>query len=306
MMVINFFLKRTYRTNANTFQWNKTIKNHQMNGNYQQALKLFQLGIEKNTFEPDSNTYFTILDICKQLKSLSTLRTIHHLIDSSKNLHEISKNSHLKSLLMDTYIKCDDIDGAYHVFQSMNERNLIDYCGLMTGFNNQKQYEKTYELSKQIPSSIQYSSPILCTLLLQACTHLKRYDDGYKIHQNGKHFISTNQLFRNELLNFYLKFHQEKQALDIFEKYHNQQTIIDYTLLMKYYNRKYQPQKTIDLYSHLLKNSNIKIDHIIYVLVLQAIANGCCLYTSQFIYDQIKKFETHIDINNALINMYGN
>lgn len=304
-MLRYLFLKRTYRTNPNTIQWNKMIKNYQISGNYQQALKLFQVGIEKQTFQPDSNTYLTLLDICKQLKSLPTLRTIHQLIDSSKNLQDISKNSHIKSLLMDVYIKCDDIDSAYRVFQSMNERNLIDYCGLMTGFNNHKQYEKTLELSKEIPLSIKYSSSILCTLILQACTQLKQYNDGYKIHENiKKDLILKDKIFRNELLNFYLKFHQEKQALDIFNQY--QQTIIDYSLLMKYYNRQYQPEKTIDLYYRLKKQSNIQIDHIIYVLVLQAIANGCCLYTSEQISNDIKKFGTHIDVNNALINMYGN
>jgi hypothetical protein len=75
---------------------------------------------------------------------------------------------------------------------------------------------------------------------------------------------------------------------------------------MKYYNRQYQPEKTIDLYYRLKTNSHIQIDHIIYVLVLQAIANGCCLHTSKQIHEQIKKYGTNIDINNALINMYGN
>ncbi|CAF4657550.1 unnamed protein product [Rotaria sp. Silwood1] len=313
-MLLNVFFKRTYRTNVNTIQWNKTIRNHQLNGNYQQALKLFQIGIEKKTFQPNSVTYLTMLDICKELKSLSTLRTIHDLIDSSKNLNnnnnnndddDIYNNPRIRSLLMDAYIKCQDLDSACRVFQSMNERNIIDYCGLMTGFNSQEQYEKTYELSKRIPSSIKYSSPLLCTLILQACSELKRYDDGCKIHQNGKHFLPNNKMFMNELLNFYLKFNQEKQALDIFEKYLNQQTIIDYSLLMKYYNYQYQSQKTIDLYHHLKKNSHIQMDHIIYVLVLQAIANGCCLHTSEQIHDHIKKFGTNIDINNALVNMYG-
>lgn len=307
MILRNLILKRTYQTNSNTIQWNKMIKNYQLNGNYQQALKLFQVGLEKQTFQPDANTYLTLLDICKQLKSLSTLRTIHQLIDSSKQYPDISKNSHIRSLLMDVYIKCNDIDSAYHVFKTMNEKNLIDYCGLMTGFNQQKQYDKTFELSKDIPLSIKYSSPILCTLILQACTYLKRYDDGHKIHQNiKKDFISKDKMLRNELINFYLKFYQEKQALEIFNQNQNQQTIIDYTIFMKYYNRIYQPDKTIQLYYHLKNQSSIQIDHIIYVLVLQAIANGCCLHTSQQILNDIKKFGTHIDIENALINMYGN
>jgi hypothetical protein len=306
-MLMNFVFRRTYRTNANTIQWNKTIRTHQLNGNYQQALKLFQIGIEKQTFQPNSSTYLTILDVCKELKSLSTLRAVHQLIDTSKNIDDdISNNPRIRSLLMDVYIKCQDLDNAYRVFQSMNERNLIDYCALMTGFNNQKQYEKTFELAKQIPSAMKSSSPILSTLILQACVELNQYDYAYKIHQNGKHFLPNDKTFMNQLLNFYLKFDQEKQALDIFEKYHQHQTIIDYSLLMKYYNHQYQPEKTIQLYHRLKNNSNIQIDHIIYVIVLQAIAKGCCLYTSQTIQDEIKKFQTHTDINNALINMYGN
>lgn len=312
-MLIRFFSKRTYRTNANTIQWNKTIRNHQVNGNYQQALKLFQLGIEKKTFQPNSVTYLTMLDICKELKSSSTLRTIHQLIDLSKssahnnsNEDDIYNNPRIRSLLMSVYIKYKDLDGAYQVFQSMKERNVIDYCALMTGLNNQEQFERTYELSKQIPLSIKFSSPTICALMLQACTGLNKYDDGYKIYQNGKKFLSTDKMFMNELLNFFLKFNQEKLALDIFENNLNRLTVIDYSLLMKYYNRQYQPQKTIDLYFHLRKNLNIHIDHIIYVLVLQAIANGCSLHTSEQVHDHIRKFGTNVDIDNALINMYGN
>jgi hypothetical protein len=75
---------------------------------------------------------------------------------------------------------------------------------------------------------------------------------------------------------------------------------------MKYYNRKYQPEKTIELYHRLKRNKHLKIDHIIAVLVSQAIANGCCLHTSQEISSDMKSFGTNIDVNNALINMYGN
>ena len=302
-MFIRMIIKRTYhRSNANTIQWNKTIRTHQNNGNYQQALKLFQLGIEKKTFQPDSVTYLTVLDICKQMKSLPIIRTIHQLIDSSN----LSYDPRIRSSLMDVYIKCEDIDGAYRVFQSMKERNVIDYGALMTGLNHQGQYERTWQFSQEIPSTIKYSSAILCTLILQACAELKRYDDGVRIHQMTRKYLSNDRIFLNELMNFYLKFHQEKQALEIFENHSTNRTLIDYSLLMKYYNRQYQPEKTLQLYQRLKSHSKIEIDHIIYVLVLQAIANGCCLHTSQRIEDDVKKFATNIDVNNALINMYGN
>ena len=108
MMFRNIFLKRTYGTHPNTIQWNKNkFETHQLNGNYQQALKLFQIGIEKKTFQPNSVTYLTILDVCKELKSLSTLRTIHNLIDTS---NDISNDPRIRSLLMNVYIKHQDLD----------------------------------------------------------------------------------------------------------------------------------------------------------------------------------------------------
>ena len=300
---MQMIVKRCYhRSNTNTIQWNKTIRTHQNNGNYQQALKLFQLGIEKKTFQPDSVTYLTILDICKQFKSLPTIRNIHQLIDSSN----ISNDPRIRSSLMDVYIKCEDIDNAYRVFQSMKERNIIDYGALMSAFNHQGQYERTWAFSQEIPAKMKYSSSILCTLILQACGELKRYDDGVKIHQFSEKYLAKDRVFMNELMNFYLKFHQEKKALEIFDNHSNNQTIIDYSLLMKYYNRQYQPEKTLQLYQHLKNHSKIEIDHIIYVLVLQAIANGRCLHTSQRIEEEMKKFQLNIDVKNALINMYGN
>lgn len=301
MMLLQIIARRCYHR-SNTIQWNKTIRTHQNNGNFQQAWKLFQLGIEKKTFQPDSVTYLTILDVCKQLKSLPTIRTVHQLIDSSN----ISNNPRIRSSLMDVYIKCEDLDNAQRVFQSMKERNVIDYGALMSAFNHQGQYHRTWIFSQEIPEKIKYSSSILCTLILQACAELKRYDDGVKIHQFCGKDLSNDRIFMNELMNFYLKFHQENQALQIFDNHSNKQTIIDYSLLMKYYNRQYQPEKTLQLYQRLKKQSKIEIDHIIYVLVLQAMANGCCLHSSQQIEEELKTFPMNIDVKNALINMYGN
>ena len=309
-MLRTFLVKRTLQTSANTIQWNKTLRNHQASRNYQQALKLFQIGVEKRTFEPNAATYITMLDICKEMKSLPTLRTIHQLIDATKtsdtSQKEIYNNPRLRSLLMDVYIKCQDLDGAHRVFQSMNEHHLIDYSALMTGFNQQREYERTLQLSNQIPSKMLFSSPILCTLLLQACSELRRYDEGENIHRSVGHLLSKDKILMNELMNFYLKFHKEQQALAIFERHHQQLTVIDYSSFMKYYNRQYQPEKTIDFYHRLKGNARLSMDHIIYVLVLQAIANGCCLRTSEQIRESVRKFESHIDVGNALINMYGN
>lgn len=302
-----FFFKRGYAANSTTIQWNKTLRTHQANGNYQQALKLFQLGVEKNTFQPNATTYLTVLDICKELKSLSDLRTVHQWIDSTKKLDDdIARDPRVRSSLMDVYIKCKDLDSAYRVFQTMNERNSIDYAALMTGWNQDGQFEKTLELAKEMPSAMKFSSPVLCTLILRACAQLQRYDEGRSIHQQAKHWLAKDKIFLNETMNFYLKFHDDKQALDLFQRYPNQQTVIDYSLFMKYYNRQYQPEKTLDFYHRLLKTSSQSIDHIVCVLVLQAIANGCCLHSSEQIRERVKRFGTHLDVNNALIHMYGN
>ena len=75
---------------------------------------------------------------------------------------------------------------------------------------------------------------------------------------------------------------------------------------MKFYNRQYRPEKTIELYQRLKKNVRLSIDHIIIVLVLQAVANGCCVQFADEIVEQTKKsFNTNLDVNNALINMFG-
>ena len=221
-----FIVKRFYRTNSTTLQWNKTIRTHQINGNHQQALKLFQLGIEKNTFQPNSATFLTMLDICKEIKSLSTVRTLHQLIEQSKKIHpddeEIRENPRIWSSLMDVYIKCDDLDGAFRIFQSMKKRNIIDFGSIMAAFNQHEQYEKTLELAKQMSPSMIFSSSVVSTLVLRACAELKRYDDGCEIHQRTKHFLGKDKIFFNEILNFYLKFDDEKNALNLFEHFQHQ------------------------------------------------------------------------------------
>ena len=300
------FIKRFHRTNPTTIEWNKTIRNHQMNGNHQQALKMFQLGIEKNAFQPNSVTYLTIIDVCKQMNSLPTLKMIHQLIESSNkspvDAQEIGDNPRIRSLLMDAYIKCDDLNGAFQVFQSMKQRNNVDYAALMTGFNKRKEYERTWQIAKNIPLSMIKSSPIVATLILQACAHLDKYENGHKLHQHIVHWIPKDRILMNELLNFYLKFNNEKEALNIFQLHLDHQTVVEYSLLMKYFIRRYKPEKAIELYLNLLKKS----DHIIHVLMSQAIANGCCLYSAEKFHEQIKKSSNHIDTQNALINMYGN
>jgi pentatricopeptide repeat protein len=306
-MILRYTLVRRYfRANPTTIEWNQTLRTHHDHGKYQQALKLFQLGIEKKSFVPNVVTYLTMIDVCKRLKSSGTLREIHRLIDASTVEHRHDDDVRLRSSIMDAYMKCDDLSGACDIFRSMKQPNLIDYCSLMTSCNQHAQYETTLDIARDMSTSLIVSSPIVCTLLLQACSALNRYDDGHRIQQLARHWLDKDKIFMNESMNFHLKFDNEQQALDIFERHRNQLTIIDYSSWMKYYNRQCRPDKTIEFYRRLTADTRMSVDHIVYVLVLQAIANGCCSQMSASIIERVNKHGINIDMSNALINMYGN
>ena len=188
----------------------------------------------------------------------------------------------------------------------MKQRNVIDFGAIMAAFNQHKQYEKTLELAKDISPSTIFSSSVLSTLILRACAELNRFDDGCEIHRRAKDFLGKDKIFFNEMLNFYLKFDEEKNAVELFERFPHQQSIVDFSLWMKFYNRQYRPEKTLDFYQRLKKTSRLSADHIIFVLVLQAAANGCCLQLGEELAAEAKKsVGSHLDVNNALINLYG-
>lgn len=302
-------IKRFHRTNPTTIQWNKTLRSHQTNGKHDQALKLFELGIDKKSFQPNSVTFLTMIEVCRDMKCLKSLKFIERLINQSKNdpsdHEEIYQNSRVRSLLMDGFIKCDDLQSAQRVFQSMEQRNNVDYAALMTALNQHGHFDKTWQIGKELSSKFIKSSTIVSTLIIQACAELDRYDEIVKLHRLIEDSLDKDKILFNSLISFYLKFNDEKSAWKIFEKFSSQKTVVEFSLFMKYYVRQHQPEKCLDLFQSMIKNNRVSMDHIPLVLCAQAIANGLCQYSVEPFLEYVHNSPKHMDVENSLINMYG-
>ena len=80
----------------NAVEWNKKLKSYRMQGQGQQALKLFEIGLRKHRFQPDYITYISMLELCKDISDVDNGRYIHRQILNTP----IRDNTRIQTLLM--------------------------------------------------------------------------------------------------------------------------------------------------------------------------------------------------------------
>jgi pentatricopeptide repeat protein len=106
----------------------------------------------------------------------------------------------------------------------------------------------------------------------------------------------------NSALNMFNKCDDLKSAESLFDRI--DRNIISYGSMMKFYNTKNQPEKTVELFERM-KEENLNPNEIIFVLVIDAISTFGDLSLSQPLIDEIpEKFLSDRWIQNALIDLW--
>ncbi|CAF1125375.1 unnamed protein product [Adineta steineri] len=258
----------------------------------QRAIDLF-FQIEK----PNEIILNIFFNACAQLKTKNALNLAKNVFDQL-----VVKSNDLLYSVLNMFIKCDDLKNAEILFDRM-KRDIIAYGSMMKFYNIKNQPLKTLELYEKLQEENFKPDKIILNLFFNACAQLKT-KNALNLAKNvfDQLIIKSNDLLYS-VLNMFIKCDDLKNAEILFDRI--DRDIIAYGSMMKFYNIKNQPLKTLELYQKL-KDENLKPTEITFVLLLDACSEIGDLSLSESLVCQIpESFLSNLYIRNALIDLFG-
>ncbi|MBA0834376.1 hypothetical protein Goarm_006735 [Gossypium armourianum] len=148
----------------NVVSWTVMINGYVQNERFREALKLFVLMLRSDT-RPNQFTFSNVLDACAGCLYLITGLQVHSCILK----FGIPQDLVLSASLVDMYAKCRNIDAAFCVFESMQEKSLVSWNSLIGGYARQGLGRRALqEFDRMISTGINPSQVTMFNVLL-AC-----------------------------------------------------------------------------------------------------------------------------------------
>lgn len=162
--------------------WTAMIEGYILDGQCEKALDLFHQ-MQQGGLEPDKVTYLCILRACSSMVALNHGKSIHaDLIIKCLNMDLAIGNT-----LIDMYIKCESVEDALKVFETLPVQDMITWSAMIAGFSQCADYELAHKYFTDMQEVGFKPNDVTFVSLLSACSHMGLLDEGCK------HFRSMTQ-----------------------------------------------------------------------------------------------------------------
>ncbi|XP_071693118.1 pentatricopeptide repeat-containing protein At1g11290, chloroplastic [Rutidosis leptorrhynchoides] len=113
----------------NVVSWNIMIDGYAQNGDYAEALMLFEKMLDKG-FKPTSVTIMAALHACADSGDLARGEFVHQLVN------ELGQNTNVSVMnsLISMYCKCKRVNIAADIFKNLKEKTLVSWNAMILGY----------------------------------------------------------------------------------------------------------------------------------------------------------------------------
>lgn len=162
----------------NVVSWTSLMSGYVNMGRPQSALWLYTKMSESEA-SPNGFTLATVINSCSILADLKTGKMVHAHVQ----ILGLQGNLVVCSSLVDMYGKCNDVDGARMVFDSMSCRNVVSWTAMIAGYaQNGKGYE-ALEVFREFSSyMMERPNHFMLASVINACASLGRLVSGKVTH----------------------------------------------------------------------------------------------------------------------------
>ena len=246
--------------------------------------------------------YARLLQECASAKSLPEGRRVHALMRSN----QYKPDTYLSNMLISMYAKCGSIKEAYEVFQAMEDKDVISWNAMISGFalhgQGQKAIEHFYQMQREglKPNKNTFVS------ILSAIDSPIVLDLGEQIHSriiNAR--FETDVTVGTALINMYCKCGSLELARKVFDEM-RERNVVSWTAMISGYAQQGHSKEAFSLFQKLVR-SGIQPNKISFASILGACTNPKDLEQGQQLHEYIKRagLEQDLLVGNALISMYA-
>ncbi|XWS50380.1 hypothetical protein CRYUN_Cryun12cG0083100 [Craigia yunnanensis] len=163
----------------NLVSYNTIVDAYAKNLDYEGAFELFheitETGIEVNAF-----TFASLLSGASNIGAIGKGKQIHaRLLKSGVQSHQRIFNA-----LISMYARCGHIEAAFQVFNKMDDRNVISWTSMITGFAKHGFANRALEIFHKMLEAGIRPNEITYIAVLSACSHAGLVSEGWVIFKS--------------------------------------------------------------------------------------------------------------------------
>eukprot|EP01018_Ginkgo_biloba_P023998 Gb_36142 [translate_table: standard] len=277
--------------------WNAVIAGYAQNGDGKEVLTLFHQ-MQQTGIKPNRVTFTSVLPACASLAALEHGKEVHGEIIRSG----FESDVFVGSALVDMYVKCESIETARQVFESMTERNVVSWTAMISGYAQNGHVEKALKLFQKMPERnvVSWNAMIAgyaqnghfdealkifqqmqltgvkpnsdtFNSVLPACANLAALENGKEVHKEMIRSGFPSDVFAGSaLVDMYAKCGTIEEACQVFEKM-PVRNVVSWTAMIVGYAMHGYGKEALQLFDQM-RDSGTKPDHVTFVGVLSA----CC------------------------------
>lgn len=207
--------------NPNVVAWNVIISGHAKRGYDAEAVNYFKR-MRKAGVKSSRSTLGSVLSGISSLAALDFGLIVH----AEAIKQGLYSNVYVASSLINMYAKCEKMESAKKVFDSLDERNAVLWNALLGGYSQNCYAHEVVDLFFAMKSSGFHADDFTYTSILSSCACLEYLEMGRQLHAVIiKNKLATNLYVGNALVDMYAKSRALEEARKQFERIQNQDNV---------------------------------------------------------------------------------
>lgn len=304
-------------SNRDSFSWNSMISGYASKSMWDEAFELFEQmrveGVELNTITWNTiisgclqtENYEGALDLLSQMRAcainldavsmVSGLSACSHIgaINLGKEIHVASvrggydKFHNVQNALITMYARCEDHKHAYIVFRKMEEKDIISWNSIVSGYAHSDKSEEACFLFREMLLCGFKPNYVTIASVLPLCARVANLQHGKELHCYiiRRHEFNDYLLLSNALIDMYSRAGKISEAKKVFDSL-PRKDVVTYTSLITGYGILGEGEVALRLFEGM-KSSGIKPDHITMVAVLAACSHSGLVKQGKLLFDKM-------------------
>lgn len=284
-----------------TISWNTMITGYTEAGLCKQAIQVFD-SMHGECVSPNEATFVIGLHAC----SLGTAMEAGMAMHTQAVCVGEDSSTRVLNTLIDMYSKCGCLEEASYVFNSCQDRDVVSWNGMMTGYLQHGQGPIALKLLREMqleglkPNVVSYING------LSACANMESLHDGLVTHSDVvKAGLDSDIMVSTTAVDMYAKCRSMQDARDVFNRLPEKASAAWNSIIAGYGDNEGEEEALRLFYAMQLED--VMVDDFTFVGVLNACASMCALEEGKCIYSQYVKmgYDVNIFVGSALVAMYA-
>ncbi|KAM3324646.1 pentatricopeptide repeat-containing protein, mitochondrial [Capsicum chacoense] len=295
-------LKVFLRTkNPDTVAWTAMITGLDQHGQKREAIQLFCL-MRQSGLRPNQFTLASVVSAAADSVDLSCCKSIHACVYK----FGFDSEESVSNALIAMYMKFGSVLDGHHIFSSMNNRDIISWNSLLSGFHNNETSYEGPKIFRQL--LVEGLRPNMYTLIsnLRSCASLLDASLGKQVHAHAvKANLGGNIYVGTSLVDMYAKCGQLDDAEMIFYRL-SEKDVFTWTVVISGYVQSDQGEKAFRCFNQMQREA-IKPNEFTLSSCLRGCSHVASLDNGQQLHSMAMKSGQFSDmyVASALIDMYA-